>query len=60
MEHLESYLAAEETELSSDLLDRIDEIVPPGHAINGQYPRALESDVCRSWRIMRSAGHLSP
>jgi aryl-alcohol dehydrogenase-like predicted oxidoreductase len=34
MEHLESYLAAADTELSSDLLDRIDEIVPPGHTIN--------------------------
>jgi aryl-alcohol dehydrogenase-like predicted oxidoreductase len=34
MEHLEPYLAAADTELSSDLLDRIDEIVPPGHTIN--------------------------
>ena len=34
MEHLESYLAAADTELSNDLLDRIDEIVPPGHTIN--------------------------
>jgi hypothetical protein len=34
MEHLESYLAAADTELSSDLLDRIDEIVPPGHSVN--------------------------
>jgi hypothetical protein len=34
MEHLESHPAAEETELSSDLLDRIDEIVPPAHSVN--------------------------
>ncbi|MGW0626018.1 aldo/keto reductase [Streptomyces sp. NPDC002758] len=34
MEHLESYLAADGIELSSDVLDRIDEIVPPGHTIN--------------------------
>jgi aryl-alcohol dehydrogenase-like predicted oxidoreductase len=34
MEHLESYLAADDTELSSDLLDRIDEIVPPGHTVS--------------------------
>jgi aryl-alcohol dehydrogenase-like predicted oxidoreductase len=34
MEHLESYLAADETELSSDLLDRIDEIVRPAHTVN--------------------------
>jgi aryl-alcohol dehydrogenase-like predicted oxidoreductase len=30
MEHLESYLAALEVRLDDDLLDRIDEIVPPG------------------------------
>ncbi|PIB06621.1 hypothetical protein B1C81_23030 [Streptomyces sp. HG99] len=34
MEHLESYLAADGVDLSSDLLDRIDEIVPPGHTVN--------------------------
>ncbi len=34
MEHLESYLAADDIDLSSDLLDRIDEIVPPGYTIN--------------------------
>jgi aryl-alcohol dehydrogenase-like predicted oxidoreductase len=34
MEHLEAYLAADGTELSSDLLDRIDEIVRPAHTVN--------------------------
>jgi aryl-alcohol dehydrogenase-like predicted oxidoreductase len=34
MEHLESYLAADGVELSTDLLDRIDAIVPPGHTVN--------------------------
>ncbi len=34
MEHLDSQLAAADTELSEDLLDRIDEIVPPGTNIN--------------------------
>jgi aryl-alcohol dehydrogenase-like predicted oxidoreductase len=33
MEHLESYLAAGDVELSSDVLDRIDEIVAPGHTV---------------------------
>ena len=33
-EHLESYLAADGIDLSADLLDRIDEIVPPGATIN--------------------------
>jgi aryl-alcohol dehydrogenase-like predicted oxidoreductase len=30
MEHLDTYLAADGIELSDDVLDRIDEIVPPG------------------------------
>ncbi|MGD0394432.1 MAG: aldo/keto reductase [Acidimicrobiales bacterium] len=34
MEHLEGYLAADGIELSHDVLDRIDEIVPPGVTIN--------------------------
>jgi aryl-alcohol dehydrogenase-like predicted oxidoreductase len=34
MEHLDAYLAADGIDLSSDLLDRIDRIVPPGVTIN--------------------------
>ncbi|MFJ8198915.1 aldo/keto reductase [Streptomyces sp. NPDC096152] len=34
MEHLESYLTADGVDLSDEVLDRIDEIVPPGHTIN--------------------------
>ncbi|HEY1623498.1 MAG TPA: aldo/keto reductase [Streptosporangiaceae bacterium] len=34
MEHLDGYLAAGGVELSADVLDRIDEIVPPGVTIN--------------------------
>jgi aryl-alcohol dehydrogenase-like predicted oxidoreductase len=34
MEHLESQLGAAEVELSDDVLDRIDEIVPPGVNVN--------------------------
>ena len=34
MEHLESQLSGAEVELSDDLLDRIDEIVPPGTNVN--------------------------
>ena len=34
MEHLDSYLAADGIHLASDLLDRIDQIVPPGATIN--------------------------
>jgi aryl-alcohol dehydrogenase-like predicted oxidoreductase len=34
MEHLDTYLAADGINLSTDLLDRIDEVVPPGVTIN--------------------------
>ena len=34
MEHLESYLAADGVDLPADVLDRIDEVVPPGHTVN--------------------------
>jgi aryl-alcohol dehydrogenase-like predicted oxidoreductase len=34
MEHLEAQLAAADVELTDDVLDRIDEIVPPGLTIN--------------------------
>ncbi|MGP7999250.1 MAG: aldo/keto reductase [Streptosporangiaceae bacterium] len=34
MEHLDAYLAADGIELSTDLLDRIDQIVPPAVTIN--------------------------
>ena len=34
MEHLESQLTAADVTLSDDVLDRIDEIVPPGLNVN--------------------------
>lgn len=34
MEHLACYLAADDVELSAEILDRIDAIVPPGHTVN--------------------------
>jgi aryl-alcohol dehydrogenase-like predicted oxidoreductase len=34
MEHLDGYLAADEVELSDDVLDRIDQIVAPGVTVN--------------------------
>ena len=34
MDHLDAYLAADGINLSGDLLDRIDQIVPPGVTIN--------------------------
>ena len=47
MEHLESQLPAADVKLSDELLDRIDEIVPPGLNVNprdaGYVPPALAS-----------------
>jgi aryl-alcohol dehydrogenase-like predicted oxidoreductase len=34
MEHLDTYLAADGIDLSGDVLDRIDQIVPPGVTVN--------------------------
>ena len=34
MEHLDGYLAADGIDLSADVLDRIDQIVPPGVTID--------------------------
>ena len=34
MEHLDTYLASDGIDLASDLLDRIDQVVPPGVTIN--------------------------
>jgi hypothetical protein len=34
MEHLESQLGAADVTLGEDVLDRIDEIVPPGRTLN--------------------------
>jgi len=51
MEHLESQLSAADAELSDDVLDRIDEIVPPGvnlnHADGGWPNPALERSARR-------------
>jgi aryl-alcohol dehydrogenase-like predicted oxidoreductase len=47
MEHLESQLPALDMRLSADILDRIDEIVPPGIDLNatdvGWVPAAIEN-----------------
>ena len=51
MEHLESQLPALELRLSADVLDRIDEIVPPGIDLNvtdvGWVPAAIEDSSLR-------------
>jgi aryl-alcohol dehydrogenase-like predicted oxidoreductase len=54
MEHLESQLGATEVTLSTDVLDRIDEIVPPGvtlsRADEGYVPPALDDPFLRRRR----------
>src|SRR5437764_7075789 len=51
MEHLDSQLSAVDVELSDEVLDRIDEIVPPGTDVNpadtGWQNPALESSARR-------------
>src|SRR5436190_7544892 len=51
MEHFESQLPAAETKLTDDVLDKIDEIVPPGMNVNrsdaGYVPPALASGELR-------------
>jgi aryl-alcohol dehydrogenase-like predicted oxidoreductase len=51
MEHLESQLTAADVELSDDVLDKIDEIVPPGTVVNqadtGWNNPALEPEALR-------------
>jgi aryl-alcohol dehydrogenase-like predicted oxidoreductase len=51
MDHLESQLTAADVELSDDVLDRIDEIVPPGVNLNpndaGWQNPALQADARR-------------
>jgi aryl-alcohol dehydrogenase-like predicted oxidoreductase len=54
MEHLESQLGADEVTLSTDVLDRIDDIVPPGvtlsRADEGYLPPALRDPLLRRRR----------
>jgi aryl-alcohol dehydrogenase-like predicted oxidoreductase len=51
LEHLESQLGAADVTLSKDVLDRIDEIVPPGRTVNpvdaGWSNPALEPEALR-------------
>jgi hypothetical protein len=55
MDHLEDQLAAADVKLSAEVLDRIDEIVPPGTDLNpadaGWRPPALAA----AWTRRRSA-----
>jgi aryl-alcohol dehydrogenase-like predicted oxidoreductase len=55
MEHLQSQIGAAEVTLTADILDRIDEIVPPGQTISradsGYQPPALTDPFLRRRRI---------
>ena len=58
MEHLESQMQALDVQLSADVLDRVDEIVPPGTTLNpadaGWRPPWLDAEARR--RVRSSAG----
>jgi aryl-alcohol dehydrogenase-like predicted oxidoreductase len=60
MEHLESQLSAADVQLSDDVLDRIDEIVPPGTNLNpgdGGWPNPALEPAARRRAI---AGEVAP
>ena len=54
MDHLQSQIGAAEVTLSTDILDAIDEIVPPGvtlaHADGGYQPPSLSDPFLRRRR----------
>ncbi|MGA9276164.1 aldo/keto reductase, partial [Ilumatobacter sp.] len=55
MEHLESQIGAADVTLPTDVLDRIDEIVPPGVNLSsddaGYQPDALQDPFLRRRRV---------
>jgi aryl-alcohol dehydrogenase-like predicted oxidoreductase len=55
MDHLTSQLGALDVELSADVLDRIDEIVPPGTNVNAADAGYVPPAVASAWR--RRRGH---
>lgn len=55
MEHLESQLAAADVRLEPDVLDRIDEIVPPGVTIN-PVDNGLDNPALRPGSLRRAVG----
>jgi len=53
MEHLESQLGAADVDLPADVLDRIDEIVPPGANLNPADAGYTPPSVAEPWRRRR-------
>ena len=53
MEHLESQIGATDVTLSSDVLDRIDEIVPPGRTLSSFDEGYVAPSVQQAWRRRR-------
>lgn len=54
MEHLESQLAAADVRLEADVLDRIDEIVPPGTDLSAADAGWEPPSIASAWRRRRS------
>jgi aryl-alcohol dehydrogenase-like predicted oxidoreductase len=55
MEQLEDQLGAADVDLTADVLDAIDEIVPPGTNVNSEDDAYRTPGVAQSWRRRRSA-----
>ncbi|WP_063729564.1 aldo/keto reductase [Streptomyces sp. RTd22] len=53
-EHLDTYLGASDVTLTTDILDRIDEIVPPGHVFHLRDTGAIPPAVADAARRRRS------
>src|SRR4029077_11503597 len=58
MEHLDGYLAADGIELSADVLDRIDEIVPPGVTMSAPANMGNVGTTALDAAFRRSQGNL--
>jgi hypothetical protein len=55
MEQLESQLSAPDVRLEESILDRIDEIVPPGTNLNAADSGYMPPSIASAWRRRRSA-----
>ena len=53
MEHLDSLLVASDKRLGTDLLDKIDELVPPGTNLNSAALRRRGPSLCKSANALR-------
>ena len=53
MEHFESQIGASEVILDTEVLDRIDEIVPPGRNVSSDDAGYEPASITQAWRRRR-------